>query len=257
MRLQYLTEDFLQIVRSTAANEHGPRYSRPDSWLHELLGARSGIRESQIEVTDLPVLPCEPDARTESDAANSIALYERLKMLTPVQASDERLWTCLTHSHYWEYMRARWPRASEDSFESIETRWFFKGSAMERLARNGLARLWWGAYATVLPDAPDPYRLTRILFKNTEVQFGYMERLFGKNRCVLHTALDFIELNSSRIKNCSSLSDWARDTGKIINSVGGVLQLDALEPSEVRSILEDWLRRAHERKSQKQRETVE
>lgn len=249
MRLPYLTEDFLQAVRSMAATEHGPRYSRPDSWLHEVSGARSGIRESQIEITDLPVLFCEPAARTESDAANSIAFYERLKMLTPVQATDERLWTCLTHTHYWEYMRARWPRDDEASFDSIETKWFFKGNAMERLARNGLARLWWGAYATVLPDALDPYRLTRVLFRNTEIQLAYMERLFGKNRCVLHTALDFIETNSSRIKNCSSLSDWARDTGKIINSVGGVLQLDALEPAEVRSILEDWLRRTYERRT--------
>ena len=241
MRLPYLTEDFLQTVRSTAASEHGRRYSLAEPWIREVRGAQSGIRESQIEVVELPELSCEADARTESDAANGIALYERLKMLSPVQASDERLWACLTHTHYWRYMCERWPRGNEDSFESVETRWFFKGSSMERLARNGLARLWWGAYATVIPDVPEPYRLTRVLFLNTEIQFGYMERLFGKNRCVLHTALEFIVQNAPRIKPRRSLSDWARETGKLINRVGGVLQLDALSAADVEEILEKYL----------------
>ncbi|MGH8046268.1 MAG: DUF6339 family protein [Chthoniobacterales bacterium] len=241
MRLPYLTEEFLQAVRSAALSEHGTRYSQPESWVRELPGAQSGIRESQIEVVELPELPCESDARTESDAANAIALYERLKGLSPVQASDERLWACLSHTHYWRYMCTRWPRGHDDSFESIETRWFFKGNSMERLARNGLARLWWGAYATVQSENPDPYHLTRILFQNTEIQFAYMERLLGKNRCVLHTTLDFIERNAPRIRLRQSSSDWARDTSKLINRVGGVLQLDALSDSDVVAILESHL----------------
>jgi Family of unknown function (DUF6339) len=247
MRLPYLTEDFLQTVRSIASREYGSRYNQSQPWIHQLPDARSGIRESQIEIVELPELPCEVAARTESDAVNGIALYERLKVLSPVQASDERLWACLSHTQYWNYMCLRWPRGSEDSFESIETRWFFKGSSMERLARNGLARLWWGAYATVVPEAPEPYRLTRVLFKNTEIQFGYMERLFGKNRCVLHAALDFTERNEPRIKRRQSLSDWARETGKLINRIGGVLQLDALSAADVEEILEKHLQELYRR----------
>lgn len=246
MHLAYLTEDFLDAVRSIAMRERESRYGQAEQWLPELPGAQAGIRESQIEIVDLPDLTCAPEARTESDAENGIALYERLKVLSPVQASDERLWACLTHTHYWHYMGLRW-RNESDSWDKTETRWFFKGSAMERLARNGVARLWWGAYATALPGTSDPYRLTRILFLNTEIQFGYMERLFGKNRCVLHAALDFIERNSPRITRRQSLSDWARDTGKLINRVGGVLQLDALSASDVEDILESRLQELYRR----------
>lgn len=241
MRLPYFTEEFLRVVRAAAAGELRTRYSREEPWIHELPDAGSGIRESQIEVLELPELICETKARTETDAANAITLYEHLKTLSPVQASDERLWACLSHTRYWRYMCVRWPRGDEDSFNSLEERWFFKGSSMERLARHGIARLWWGAYATVLPDNSDPYRLTRVLFRNSEIQFGYMERLFGKNRCVLHTALAFIERNASRITRRQSLSDWARGTGKLINRVGGVLQLDALAPTDVEEILETHL----------------
>jgi hypothetical protein len=246
-RLRYFTEEFLQNVRDVASREYATRYSRADAWVPELPGAATGIRESQIEVVELPELPCEAEARTASDGANAIALYERLKALSPVQASDERLWACLSHTHYWTYMQTRWPRGADNTFESVQTRWFFKGNSMERLARHGLARLWWGAYATVLRDSAEPYRLTYTLFENTEIQFGYMERLFGKSRTILHSALDFTDRNRTRITRRQSLSDWARETGKLINRVGGVLQLDALSPGEVGEILERHLQDIYRR----------
>ncbi len=241
MLLPYFTEEFLAGVRAIAAREHRNRYIQEEPWVSLLPGVTSGIRDSQIEVVELPELVSEPGARTESDAANAIALYERLRMLSPVQASDERLWSCLAHMNYWRYSRVRWQGGTSENFDSVETRWFFKGSSMERLARNGIARLWWGAYATVLPGAPDPYRLTRVLFSNTDIQFHYMERLFGKNRCVLHTALDYTERNLARIRPRKSVGTWANETGKLINRVGGVLQLDALSSTEVEEILENYL----------------
>jgi hypothetical protein len=245
MMLPYFSEEFLSGVRAIAEREHRARYGQEEAWVHSLPAATSGIRESQIEIVELPELVCEPDARTESDAANAIALYERLRMLTPVQASDERLWSCLAHTFYWRYARVRWQGGSAENFDSVETRWFFKGSSMERLARNSIARLWWGAYATVLPDASDPYRLTRVLFSNTDIQFHYMERLFGKNKCVLHTALDYTDRNLARIRPRKSVGAWANETGKLINRVGGVLQLDALSASEVEEILEVFLQRLY------------
>lgn len=243
--LPYFTGDFLADVRAIATREHRARYSQEEPWVPSLPSAASGIRESQIQLIELPELVCEPGARTESDAANAIALYQRLRMLTPVQASDERLWSCLAHTTYWRYACARWQGGLAESFDSVETRWFFKGSSMERLARNAIARLWWGAYATILPDEADPYRLTRVLFSNTDIQFHYMERLFGKNRTVLHTALDYTERNLPRIRPRKSVGAWANETGKLINRVGGVLQLDALSAPEVGEILENYLQRLY------------
>lgn len=250
MHLPYFSEDFLAAVRAIAEREHRAHYSQEEPWVRSLPEAATGIRESQVEVVELPELVCETDARTEADTANAIALYERLKMLTPVQASDERLWSCLAHTSYWRYTRIRWRGGSAENFDSVETRWFFKGSSMERLARNAIARLWWGAYATILPDAAEPYRLTRVLFSNTDIQFHYMERLFGKNRCVLHTALDYTERNLPRILRRKPLGAWAGETGKLINRVGGVLQLDALSAAEIEEILERHLQEIYRRGEQ-------
>jgi hypothetical protein len=247
MLLPYFSEDFLATVRSAANTDHRSHYAQNDPWVRSLAGATTGIRDSQVEVVELPDLICEPDARTEADAANAIALYERLKILTPVQASDERLWSCLAHTAYWNYTRVRWQGGSAQSFDSVETRWFFKGNSMERLARNAIARLWWGAYATVLPDAAEPYRLTHVLFSNTDIQFHYMERLFGKNRCVLHSALNYVEKNLSRIRLRKAVGPWAAETGKLLNSVGGVLQLDALSSTEIEEVLEVFLQQLYRR----------
>lgn len=246
MRLPYFTDAFLIQVRAVAAEEFCTRYTKEVPWVNLLPGAQTGIRESQIEVVDLPELISQPDARTEADGANAITLYEHLRMLTPVQASDERLWACLAHTKYWRYSCVRWRGGSAKSFDTIETRWFFRGSAMERLARNSIARLWWGAHATVLPGTSDPYRLTRFLFSNTDIQFHYMERLLGKSRCVLHTALDFTERNLPRIRRRRSVGEWAGETGKLLNRVGGVLQLDALNEAEVEEILESYLKRLYQ-----------
>jgi hypothetical protein len=241
MKLTYFTSDFLISVRDIAAREHRVRYSENDPWVFSLAGASSGIRESMIEVSELPELISDSDSRTEHDAANSISLFEQLRMLTPVQATDERLWACLAHTYYWRYSCIRWRGGTAEKFESVEKHWFLPGSSMERLARNSIARLWWGAYATVVDDAIDPYKLTRILFSNTDIQQSYMERLFCKNRVVMHTALEFTQRNAGRIRYRKSLGDWAKETGKLLNRVGGVLQLDAFTSDDVEELLENYL----------------
>ncbi len=126
MMLPYFSEEFLARVKAIAEREHRTRYEQNEPWVHSLPGASSGIRESQIEIVELPELVCEPDARTESDAANAIALYESLRILTPVQASDERLWSCLAHTHYWRYTRLRWQGAPPKTLTALKHDGFSK-----------------------------------------------------------------------------------------------------------------------------------
>ena len=54
------------------------------------------------------------------------------------------------------------------------------------------------------------------------------------------------ERNLSRIRLRKSLGAWAGETGKLINRVGGALQLDALNADEVDEILEKFLLRLYQ-----------
>ena len=127
MFLPYFTEDFLAIVRGVAEREYQARYRQDDPWVRLLPGAALGIRESQVEVVDLPELFCEPTARTESDADNAIALYEQLKILTPVQASDQRLWACLAHTDVLEVPAYSLARRFSRGFRKCRDTFVFQG----------------------------------------------------------------------------------------------------------------------------------
>ena len=110
-------------------------------------------------------------------------LYETLK-LDRIQASDERLWTTLTHLYSWNYMQKRWnlstSRKDTNLQQKILSRWHLSGSTRTSLARNGLSRLWWSAYLTYAPwlkdekfecfKSNDPYKYTRILSEENKSQ---------------------------------------------------------------------------------------
>ncbi len=122
-------------------------------------------------------------------------LFEILK-IDRIQASDQRLWTTLTHTVGWEYMQGRWnirdTRKNTDLKEFILSRWHYgTGSIRNALARNAFSRLWWAAELTYAPweknpkfncfKSDDPYKFTRILSETNKSQaiVDVLEREFG------------------------------------------------------------------------------
>ena len=83
-----------------------------------------------------------------------------MKNLPIVYARDERLWSYLTHFIYWDYMKTRWYNSNID----LAARYFFKGNASGDTisissipyTRNGIGRLWWGAYIVYNEELENP-----------------------------------------------------------------------------------------------------
>jgi len=78
-----------------------------------------------------------PDGSEKRDLENTQLIYEDLKALTPIQATDERLWAYLAHGPYWEYMTRRWgldDREREFTREGLDISWFDEGK--ETLTRR-------------------------------------------------------------------------------------------------------------------------
>ena len=132
MNLKYFTEPFLaQLKRAIPHNL--PRYSTPNSWIDNYASGSTYCRDTGIEITTLrPLLPCQGE--NLNDIENTQIIYTDLKSLTPVQATDERLWAYLAHVTYWEYMLGRWGNLSKSSV--IEDRFFFKSGGIGTLVRN-------------------------------------------------------------------------------------------------------------------------
>ncbi len=74
-----------------------------------------------------------------------------LPSLTPLQASDQRLWAYFPHVSHWRYMRKRWPveqyvakdRSNDKYKDYMNQRYLYMADRSRSLLRNGIARLWW------------------------------------------------------------------------------------------------------------------
>lgn len=184
------------------------------------------------------ILP--PTSKSELfDLENTKTLYTALRHLTPLQASDERLWAYLTHVTYWDYMRKRWPveqYKDKRVADNLQERYFFMSDRPRALIRNGMARLWWYGYTTYDEQRDDPFELTGVLLKNLDVTQSILERAFSRNRLVTHAVLSVL---LQREKDGAPFyeRDSVRDLAKYLVQVGGVTIIDALSFTELRDVV--------------------
>ena len=91
-----------------------------------------------------------PDIIKPKDEFESAkAVYKALIKLTPIQASDPRLWAYLTHVDLYEYMTQRWRdfiTGETSKSDYIIDHWFVKTPSQQCLMRNAISGLWWTAY---------------------------------------------------------------------------------------------------------------
>lgn len=97
--LKYLRENavhelFGKVERNLA------RYQQDEPWLAEAAGGKPWELESRIELPDGFALAM-PEGDNLRDLENTLKLHAALRGLSPVQATDERLWTYLTHATFW------------------------------------------------------------------------------------------------------------------------------------------------------------
>ncbi|MBE7476011.1 MAG: hypothetical protein B6D44_00325 [Ignavibacteriales bacterium UTCHB2] len=202
--------------------------------------------ESTIEVNENFSLKLPLSSAELYDMENSISLYSEFKSITETQASDNRLWTYLSHINLWEYMRKRWPaeklgEESEDLFDELSvknrqanfiiSRYHLKTPNRRRLLRNGISRLWWYAHLTYDDKRSDPFELTRILLAHQDKAQNLLERSLGSDNKILVAVLEYLKFNPGLTR------EQVRDKIKEINLVGGVKNLHLLEQNEILEII--------------------
>jgi len=138
-------------------------------------------------------------------------------------------------------MRSRWP--VEDWAdkprvnELIKERYFLIPNRSRGLIRNGIARLWWYGYVSYDEKRTDPYELTRVLLKTLDISESLLGRAFSHNRNIAKTILSSMAKLETLGKPFYHRESF-RDLMKYINQVGGVTILDALDPSDLESLLD-------------------
>ena len=207
------------------------------AYLREASFAAVGLEE--LESPDIAL--CENLAERvdpTSDVDTAITLFEAFPSLNPLQASSAGFWTHLTHVELWNYMRCRFPlqtgddRKSRDSrIAKIEEKWFLPQTpSQSALIHHPLAGLWWGVRLSVAPERGEAnkYDLTRILYRNLDLPtrtLGTYElgRLPAAVKGTLGYVFDHPDLFEEEYEA------KMRAIMRLLNSIGGVLQLGCLD----------------------------
>jgi hypothetical protein len=169
-----------------------------------------------------------PGYNSNYDFENAKIIYEAYRTLTPLQASDIRFWTYLTHADYYGYMKKRWAGNAnvEPAARSkyILDHWFISSPTQNNFTRHAIAGLWWGAYLTYDSTRADPYELTRVLF----TQLDFATRTLGAYSLARHKEavmgiLDYILQNPDLF--ASHFEQKSRFLTRYLNQVGGIKPL--------------------------------
>ncbi len=205
----------------------------------DLLSSKTKIPGKMVK----PILPgilsgLRLRSYAELEYQNAKILFEAYKKLTPEDASDERFWTYITHTIFWDYMKRRTNLSSQPKNKKsdyILRHWFLDPLSPKTIARNDVSRLWWGAYITYDEKMKNPYALTKQLFSMQDYSRTLIEGTQGRNRSVLHGVLEFVIDNQELFKERKEAK--VRFIMRMVNRIGGYRLLSSISKEEVKEIL--------------------
>lgn len=203
-------------------------------------------RISKVEVVQPPAL-LDGNGEEKSDAEAAKLIFQWLSNLTPVQASDERLWVLLTHRYFATYVHRRWGQARFESAAHPENvvldRWFFRGKGLRTCVHNAISRLWWFGYLTYDRQRSNPFELTDVLLSLQDIQTAFLERTLGPCRPVLRIVLEAIKKHQTALLGTPKSGDVIQEWAKEIRLYGGAFLLDAVPEERLQYVVESRLKK--------------
>lgn len=247
MVLKFFTEEaYDRLYFSVDLNYEN--YLGDEEWLDDFFRDDEYYGVSQVEVRDFS-LKSEGDDLTDTkksdeDYENVIIVFNAMKNLTPIQASNKLMWSYLCHAekNVRNYIQKRWLSSPREN--TIRTRFFVK-NANSLLNDNALSRLWWYGYLTYDENSGQPYRLTKTLLTNQTICTDLMDTMNRSNPNRIKGVLMAIEDFKEVLGSDTGLIDYFRECNKYLNHYGAVTMLDFLEPAEVRDLAFDYMFNLH------------
>ncbi len=238
-KLNFLRQDSLDRLRSNIESNQN-HYTEDAPWVSAYFSGATWFIESNIGCSESIELLLPTSKSELFDLENTRIVYSALKHLTPVQASDPRLWAYFTHVSHWQYMRKRWPveqyLGKPRLKEILQERYFFMPDRSRALLRNGMARLWWYGYCSYDETRSDPFELTGALLKKLDVTQNLLENAFGRNIQITQAVLGVL-LDREKEGKSFYVREKVRDLARYIVQIGGVTIIDALPEDELRELV--------------------
>jgi hypothetical protein len=184
------------------------------------------------------------------DRENALIIYESIPGLTPVNASDERLWASLAFGPHFEYSKKRWSVDGDGPSEvlkaDLKNHWFCS-NARTRWKDHAVARLWWMGYLAHSCERLAPQQVFDVFFLNSDL----LNSFFGHPRTVSskrtrEALLEILYTEYIEQKRYPFHRDSLRKMMKLIDLRGGKVQLDVLPVDSLLELLRSCFREAHQ-----------
>lgn len=246
MKIYYTKQKALDSLQKDISNNLG-KYQSSSLWVDQYFVEKEIPKyyfDTGIEVDDYELVLGGP----ETDFKNAKIIFEAFRgKINPIQASDMRLWTYLAHVQHWDYMLARWkidvPDEDDEPDDSkkpprdkvldrIKTRYFFGSSRGKAFVRQGIARLYWGAYLTYDEASDNPYEYTEFFFTKQDVFTSITERSYARNKVLILAALKVLKKHPDL-----SRADIRLFLAKL-NQSGAITVLDFLDAEQATQLCE-------------------
>ena len=185
MLLGYFTEEAYDDLLHDIPKNSEYYAENKGNWLSSYFrGKNDYYKISTVNVSEftLEYTPGKKDdaQKAREDLVNTRILYDALKSLTPLQASNKYMWTYLCHAvpKYYTYILDRWMQGERQN--TIKTRFFVTNSDSLR-NDNALSRLWWYGHLTYDKKNSNHYELTEVLLTNQTICTDVMDTLNRMN----------------------------------------------------------------------------
>ena len=244
MKIYFLSQDDLDSLKVNVENNLLKYKEIENLWIVEQLGHDPFI-EFNKEVEDFIL-----DSKAK-EIENAKVLYMAMKNITDSEATDERLWTGLTHSICWDFMRESLEydmgksRRTKFNTNTILNRYFFNiksGSTRKRsMYINTLSKMWWaGRLCFNEENKENPFEYLTLF----ETAFSHkMVNVFSSNilgnkdiRFAFFDSMLYIKSMGIKIKG-----DTMSPSLTYLNEIGGKIILDVLSRQEIFELLKSYI----------------
>ncbi|MEA3549237.1 DUF6339 family protein [Pseudarthrobacter sp. C1] len=175
------------------------------------------------------------------EAQNAIDVFCYLGDMTPVEASDRRLWTYLSTVTFFDYTSHRWSLDREKWQNRVLDRWLMPRGGRAELVRNSISRLWWVANLTHDPGrqrplskaTDDPFAYTKVAMEKEDRFLAIFDRDSG-----MMPELRFALLEHFMKDAAYSREDYIREFMKEVILMTGYRELVGLSSEQMRDALD-------------------
>lgn len=237
MNIKYCTDEFLEEFK-TNFERYIPMYTKNDREKISEVFNSENIKEGSVEFEYKDIKTSKNSSNPERDNIKNV--YESLKDLNPVQASQEKLWVAMYNTYYIEHL-FDYINTNKDkkNFEnSLKGSVVFTHGNNRSLIVQNLARMWWlGYYLYDEDNNKNPYELLDFYTDSGDI-VGRSNVFFSSNltsnKNLRHGIIDGIK-ELVELGIIEHQRKYYTNINKYFNIIGGVKILDFMSREKVKN----------------------